>query len=431
MRPVFPGGPSKLRPCRPRRFPSRRGVARYARGQGEPPDLANTSLRAVAAVFSLALASCSPEAPIAPEASEPQAVAVSVVTPERRDLVDSIELAGAIVPDEQVTVYAKVSGYLKSLTVDIGDHVNAGQTLAEIDVPEMAASLEEKRAAIAQAEAMVEQAKAAVEQHEAEVKFQGTNHERLKGIRERDNDVMPQQEVDQALARLGVARGQLRKARADIAVAESAVKSAQAALTTIERLSDYATITAPISGVVTQRSVDPGALVQAASTSRTQAAPLVVLARVDRVRIVVDIPEPSAPYVARGSEVQIEVAGLDPITAKVSRTGGVLDPATRTLRAEIDAANPKGLLKPGMTVQVSMALRRIEGAITIPVAALQAEADGLGVYVVEGGMARRRLVETGLELPGVAEIISGLSGSDRVVSQSAQPLTDGAAVAPR
>ena len=385
----------------------------------------------IAAILVLATAACSPEPAVEPAASEPPAIAVSVVTPERRDLVDRIELAGAIVPEEQVTVYPKVSGYLKSLTVDIGDRVSQGQTLAEIDVPEMAASLEEKRAAIVQAEAMVEQAKAAVEQHEAEVKFQETNHQRLKGIRERDTDIMPQQDVDQALARLGVARGQLRKARADIAVAESAVKTAQAALTTIERLSDYATITAPISGVVTLRSVDPGALVQAAATSRTQAAPLVAIARVDRVRIVVDVPEPSAPYVSRGSEVRIEIAGLDPITAKVSRTGGVLDPATRTLRAEINAANPKGLLTPGMTVRVSLALRRIEGAITVPIAALQVGADGLGVYVVEGGVARRRLVETGLELEDVAEVTSGLSGSESVVSQSAQPLTDGVAVATR
>lgn len=385
----------------------------------------------VVAVIALAVSGCSPEPTAELPANEPQSVAVSAVTPERRDLVDRIELVGAIVPEEQVTVYPKVSGYLKSLTVDIGDRVRQGQTLAEIDIPEMAASIEEKRAAIVQAEALVEQAKAAVEQHEAEVKFQEANYQRLKGIRERDEDVMPQQDVDRALARLGVARGQLRKAAADIAVAESAVKTAQAALTTIERLSEYATITAPIGGVVTQRSVDPGALVQAAAASRTQAAPLVVIARVDRVRIVTDVPEPSAPYVSRGSEARIEIAGLDPMTAKVSRTGGVLDPASRTLRAEINAANPKGRLKPGMTVRVSLALRRIKGAITVPVAALQAGADGLGVYIVESGIARRRLVETGLEFEDVAEITSGLSGSERVVANSAQPLTGGTAVTAR
>ncbi len=208
---------------------------------------------------------------------EPQRISVTVVQPERRHLVEDITLAGTIVPDEQVTLYAKVTGYLKAISVDIGDRVERGQLLAEIDVPEMVASLEEKRAALVRAEAQVYQAEASVGQYEAELEFKKAQHKRLSAIRERDPDVLSQQAVDQARAALGVAESKLRTAGADVRAGEATVSAAQAEMETLTRLSDYTRIVAPMSGVVTERFVDPGALVQAAA-SRTQAPPLVSLA---------------------------------------------------------------------------------------------------------------------------------------------------------
>ena len=134
-----------------------------------------------------------------------RAIAVSVSKPDRRDITDRITVPGTVTPYEQVTLYAKVTGYLKSIKVDIGDRVRQGDVLAEIDVPEMAASIEEKRAAVVRAEAQVQQAKASISQYRAELEFRRASHRRLSAIRERDADVLPQQEVDQALAGLGVA----------------------------------------------------------------------------------------------------------------------------------------------------------------------------------------------------------------------------------
>ena len=312
---------------------------------------------------------------------EPQRISVTVVQPERRDLVEDITLAGTIVPDEQVTLYAKVTGYLKAISVDIGDHVERGQLLAEIDVPEMVASLEEKRAALVRAEAQVYQAEASVGQYEAELEFKKAQHKRLSAIRERDPDVLSQQAVDQARAALGVAESKLRTAGADVRAGEATVSAAQAEMETLTRLSDYTRIVAPMSGVVTERFVDPGALVQAAA-SRTQAPPLVSLARVDRVRIVVDAPEPATPHIRRGTKATIAVEGLPALEATVSRTGAVLDPSTHTMRVEIDLVNRGGRLRPGMSAAVTLVLRRIEDALTVPTSAVQSSGEGAAVFVV-------------------------------------------------
>ena len=363
--------------------------------------------------------------------SLPERISVTVAPPERRELTEEITLAGTIVPEEQVTLYAKVTGYLKSISVDIGDHVEQGQLLAEIDVPEMVASLEEKRAGLVRAEAQVHQAKASVGQYEAELEFKKTQHKRLSAIRERDPDVLPQQEVDQARAALGVAESKLRTAQADVQAREAAVSAAEAAMATLTRLSEYTRIVAPMRGVVTERFVDPGALVQAAASSRTQVAPLVSLARVDRVRVVVAAPEPATPHVRRGTEAAVEVEGYpgEPFEATVSRIGAVLDPATHTMRVEIDLPNRGRRLRPGMSAAVTLVLRRIEDALTVPAAAVQSSGEGTSLFVVADAKARRRAVSIGMESAGSLQIVEGLTGGEQVVVSSAAPLTEGAGVA--
>ena len=363
------------------------------------------------------------------EAAGPSdAVLVSLAKPELRDIADKITLAGTVTPYEQVTLYARVNGYLKSIRVDIGDRVQKGRLLAEIDLPEMQASLQEKGAVVMRAEAALGQSHAAVGQYEAEATFQQLNHERLRSIRQRAPDVLPQHEVDRALAGLEVARSKLEKAKADVSVAEAALEATKAGLGVLERMAEYAKITAPISGVVTERFVDPGDLVQAATSSRTQAAPIVSVARLDRVRIVVDIPEPQAPYVHQGTGATVRVAGVEPITTQIAGTSSILSAATRTMRAEIHLANGKQLLRPGMTAAVTLDLRAIEGALTVPVSAVSVQGDNYGVFVVEGDTATQRVVKTGLESSEWIQIVEGLSPEDEVVVAAANPLTDGMSV---
>jgi len=321
-----------------------------------------------------------------------RAIVVSVSKPDRRDITDRITVPGTVTPYEQVTLYAKVTGYLESIKVDIGDRVRRGDVLAEIDVPEMAASIEEKRAAVVRSEAQVQQAKASISQYQAELEFRRASHKRLSAIRERDADVLPQQQVDQALAGLGVAESKLKTAQADVKVAEAAVASASAALATMNRMADYTRIVAPMNGVVTERFVDPGALVQAASSSRTQVAPLVSLARVDRVRVIVDVPEPSTPFVQRGTTASIVSAGLPAqgVSARVARTGTVLNPGTRTMRVELDIDNRDLRLRPGMTASVTLDFREQSDATTVPISAIQASGGEQAIFLVDGDTAKRK-----------------------------------------
>ncbi len=364
------------------------------------------------------------------QATAQEPVAVSVAKPERRTIVNRLELTGAITPYEQVTVYAKTTGYLKSLRVDIGDRVRQGDLLAEIDVPEMLTSLEEKRAAVVKAEASLEQSGAAVEQARADLGFQEINYRRLKAIRDKDPDVLPEQDVDQARGSHGVAQAKLKAAVAQVKVAEASVAAAKAELATRNALLEYARIVAPISGAVTERFIDPGALVQAASSSRTQTAPVVTIARLDPVRIWADVPEIQATLVRRGAGVKVQVPAFpaESFPARITRTAEVLDPGSRTLRVEIEVANRERRLRPGMMAKLELELGRSEDALTIPVAAIRSQGYQSAVFVVEGGKAKLRPVKTGLELPEWIQITSGLRGDEDVAIAGAGALSDGAPV---
>ena len=388
-----------------------------------------TCVAALALMLSLGGMACSPKVPAA-RGEALEKIAVAVVKPQRRRIADRLTLSGALAPYEQVTLYAKVSGYLKSLTVDIGDAVSRGQLVAEIDVPELVAALEEKRAGLLKAKAALEQARAAVEQGRAALEFQEISYRRLKSIHDRDPDVMPQQEVDQAHSSFEVARSKVKMDEAQVKVAEAAVAAAQAEIETLNMIVQYARVVAPLSGVVTERFVDPGALVQAASTSRTQAAPLVSIARLDKLRVVADVPEPSVRFVKPGSEAIVQVEGYpgEAFPARVARMSTVLDPASRTMRIELDVSNLDRRLRPGMTAKVSLELQRIENALTVPVAAVRAQGQERAVFFVEGGSAKRRIVKTGLESPEWIQVVEGLRGEEEVVVVAGGTLSDGTSV---
>ena len=360
----------------------------------------------------------------------PAPVTVSVTKAQRRDLVDRIDLTGSLTADEQVTVYAKIPGYLKAIHFDIGDRVGQGQLIAELEIPEMTAGLAEKRAALVKARAALEQARAAVEESRAEAKFAQINYQRLKNIHDRDADVLPGQDVDQARAGHGVASARLKNAEAQVQVAEAAVTGADAEINTLHTMMAYARIEAPMAGIITQRFVDAGALIQSASSSRTQAAPVVTIARVDRVRAIVDVPESSASYVRPGTAAVLQMEST-PVPARVSRTGGMLDPASRTLRVELDVPNVSGRLRPGMTVRVSLDLRKFPASVTVPIAAVRGLASERSVFVVQDGKAKQLKVKVGLESPDWIQIVDGLRGGEDVIVVSAGPLSDGNPVSVR
>ena len=264
---------------------------------------------------------------------------------------------------------------------------------------------------------------------EAKAKFQALTYERLQAVRTAESDVVSQQDVDEAKAESDMAAANVKETESQILQIDSRIKQLEAAKQRLQTLIGFAEIRAPFNGIVTDRFVDPGALLQAA-TSSDSVQKIISVAKVDKMRIAVDVPESEAPYVRASSAatVIIDARPGEQFHGSVSRFSRSLNPATRTMRAEIDLPNADGLLLPGMFGRATLTLAIRAGAVTVPAEALHAEGERSFVYHVVGGRARRVDVETapgdGIDI----EITGGLNGSERVIVAAREPLSDGTAV---
>lgn len=365
----------------------------------------------------------------ADEPAATQALDVEVVSPARGDIVRTISLPASIEADQQATLYSKVSGYLESISVDIGDRVGQGQLLAKIDVPEISDQLREGEAELAAALADRRIADAELASAGAKSKLQALTYERLQAVRTAEPDVVSQQDVDEAKAQSDMAAANVKEAEGQILRIDSRIKQLEAAKQRLQTLLGFAEIRAPFDGVVTDRFVDPGALLQAGRSS-VSVQEIVTVAKVDKVRVAVDVPESEAPHVRTSGDATVVIDAMPgkQFQGSISRFSRSLNPTTRTMRAEIDLPNPDGVLLPGMFGRATLSLAIRAGAVTVPAEALHAEGERSFVYEVIGGRARRVDVETapgdGIDI----EITRGLNGGERVIVAAREPLSDGTAV---
>ena len=310
---------------------------------------------------------------------------VQVVKPARRDVAATLRLPATVSPLQQTTIYAKVSGYLKSIHFDKGDRVKQGQILAVIDAPEI--------------EQQYEQAL-------ADYTIKKVTYERLAQVRKEAPDVIAQQDVD---------------------VAEASAKALQHLLEQRQTWLDYTKVRAPYDGVVTARFADPGALIQVATSSATQAVPLFTIMDLSTLRVYVNVPQEDAPFVKKGTPATIVLK--EPVVKKiettVTRSTMSLDPSTRTMLVEIDIPNPGEALVSGMFVEVVLSLRQHRDALVIPPAALVADNSSKAVFVVDQGVARKVSVKTDIDDGVWVEVTSGLTGAEDVVVVGKSQLVDG------
>jgi RND family efflux transporter MFP subunit len=337
---------------------------------------------------------------------------VTVVTPERGAVSRDLSLTATVEAYEQVLLYAKVSGYVKSLPVDIGDHVSKDQVLATLEVPELQQQYVQESGTLTERRAQLRKA-------EAEAGLAETIFVRSKALRAKD--AITQQEMEEASA-------QYDTAKAGVEVALSQKRSAEARLTELNDLIAYAQITAPFDGIVTRRFVDRGALMQAA-TSNNNITPVVTVARIDLVRVFVDVPEPSAPYVHRGAPATLEVAAITDhkFEGSVTRYADALDPATRTMRTEVDLPNEDAALRPGMYGNLAIALEDRADALSLPRSVVHQDDRGAFIYVLQNGKAVARRVQLGLQSDQRVEIVDGVNDGVHVISAT-QELEDGTPV---
>ena len=442
--------------------------------------------RAATLLFALALAGCGKTAPSSPAttAGEAGPVAVKVASPKKVPLHWSIDQPGTVQPFEVTPVAAKLAGHVRAIApdtggkkdavIDIGSAVKKGQLLATLDIPELVAELGEKSAAVEQATAMRRQAEAELAVSDAQVAAADAMvKEAAAGVTRTEADVarwkaelaqiedlVSRRVVDAqnrevaakqfksaeaskaeaearvltATATVAERKAKRRKADADVATAASRVKVAEAEEGRVKTLVAYTEVKAPFDGVVTARTVHPGRLLQAGQE-------LFTVARLDVVRVFVDVPEVSAANLTTGATVAVRIPSLAnrEFAADVTRSTGVIQPDTRALRVEIDLENQDRVLRPGMYAFVQIKAESAE-ATMIPAACVLPADETHYVFAVEGEKVVKYRVQVGRTEGSNVQVFARrkaiattgtwepLSGAERVVVGNLGALTDGLAV---
>src|SRR3981189_922450 len=274
---------------------------------------------------------------------------VEVVRPRRSTVAQRLQTNATLEAFEETDLFAKISGYLSDVRVDIGDHVKAGQVLSVIYVPEMEKELAEAKARLDSKPSSLESARRQLDHYKANITLQDALLKRREELSA--GHWVSDRVLDEVRANADIAKADLGVAEANRALAADQVDVAAATVEKIKTLLAYTQIVAPFDGVVARRQVNRGDLVQAATATRTtpSAGSLFTVQRIDTIRVFCDVPEDDVPHLHVGDPAIVRPAGFDgkPFIGKVTRFSLRLDPETRNMRTEIDLPNPKEQLYPG------------------------------------------------------------------------------------
>jgi len=386
-----------------------------------------------------------------------KAIAVKVVFPRPGAMDRTTTQPCSVLAFGSVEIQAEVSGYLKTLNVDIGSRVKKGDVLAEIEVPELVKQLQHHKAVVKQAiakvaqmkarkvaataelnaaKASVKQAKAAAKSAEATLRYRQQQFDRLSAlaasrtIEDRLKDESQERfdaaaEAERAAeetivaceARVEVVSAKIIQAGADIDEALANVEVAEAEVEKTQALLDFATIKAPFDGVITRRNVFYGNFIRAADAG-SMPVPMLTIDQTDKMRVVVQVPDRDAPFADPGDEATIEIVTLpgQKFKAPIARVAGSADAQTRMMRVEIDLLNPAGKLWQGMYGYATITLEKSANLLALPPSCIvnkKGKEKG-EVYVVRGGRAYLTPV-TIMADNGVDVGVTGLKATDQVV----------------
>jgi RND family efflux transporter MFP subunit len=341
----------------------------------------------------------------------------AVARVERHNISSTLTIAGEFKPFQDVDVHAKVAGYIRQIYVDVGDHVKAGQTLAVLEVPELAAQLSSAEAAARAAQEQIHKAQGDVQRAQSSHTAAHSAYVRLKQAADSRAGLVAQQEVDEAQAKDLETEGQTASAEAELAFAKEQLQVSQANQKQYSAMANYTRIVAPFAGVITNRYADTGALIAAGTSSSTQAIPVVRLAQTSKLRLVLSIPESEVAQIHLGDAVKVRVQALDKeIEGRISRFADSLDRQTRTMETEIDFDNRAGRLISGMYTETRVSLRDTKNALTIPLQSVSRNGDDATVLAVNAeNVVQERKVRLGVEDSTRIEVLSGLTEGERVI----------------
>lgn len=348
------------------------------------------------------------ELAVSTTSSQAAAPRVQVIAPKVRSSDRSMALPGSVQPLEETTVYPRASGYVSKWLVDIGDKVETGAALADIDTPEIDQQLDQARAQLVQAQAGLVQATANRD-------YSTTTLDRYKKLT--PQGVASQQELDKTSA-------QSQVDEAAVKVAQAAIQAQQANVRRLTQMKSWGRITAPFAGTVNARMIERGALV-------SPTTPLFKISATDPVRVFVQVPQDVAPSVRSDVPAKVtvrEYAGRV-FAGKVARSAGSLDPASRTMNTEVRVPNPKGELLGGMYALVELTLPSPHRVYEIPATAVMNDAKGMRVAVVTPENKVHLIpVVVERDTGATMEIATGIGESDRVVKLGSAELAEGRVV---
>jgi RND family efflux transporter MFP subunit len=388
------------------------------------------SLAAIAIALLVNLSSCSADRSDHVQAHGPTNT-VGVTKVGKKSLGRQITLSSELVPFQEIDVYAKESGYIKKLMVDYGSRVKAGQVMAILEIPELEAQLQEDQAEIKNVFNQVTRAQHELGRYQAQYKALHLQYTRLNSVFESQPGIVAQQEVDDAQGKDLAASSQVDAGQAALEAAQSQLSVAKAKLSHDQSLFDYSRITAPFSGIVTERYANLGTLVQAGTNS--QAAPIVKLSEDDLFRLVIPVPESYVRYIHVGDPVDVRVPSLNKtFPGKIARFSVDVKEATRTMHTEVDVRNRDRVLMPGLYADADVALEHRDDIPTVPLQAVNHEGNKTTVFVVgKNSELEDRPITLGLQTANDAEVVSGLAEGEEVVVSDRSGLKPGEAVHPQ
>jgi RND family efflux transporter MFP subunit len=323
---------------------------------------------------------------------------VRVATVEPSAATTSVTLPGTTAAFADANIFARATGYIAKRNVDIGDHVKSGEVVAELAVPE----LDDQ---ISQNESTLTQLKASLQQAEANVKLAQVTWDR-------DRPLVSQGWATQQQGTVDVQT--LKADEAAVAAAQQSVAAQENLIKQLRQNRNYALVVAPFDGVITQRNVDVGSLVQGNATSGTF---MFEIMRMDVIRVFTYVPQDAAFGVAPGVDAVVRVPELPnrEFSGKVTRIADAQQSGTRTLLTEIDLPNPDGALRSGVYCFVELKIPRTSPSFVVPAEAIIFNRNGLQVAVVEDGKAEIRKVRETRDLGTKVEVDAGVKAGDRVI----------------
>jgi RND family efflux transporter MFP subunit len=320
---------------------------------------------------------------------------VAVVKPAPAKAGAPLVLSGELKPEAETSIHARVNGYVRRWLVDLGAKVEAGQLLAELDTPDTDRELSQARAQLLQAEAARDLA--------------GTTAKRWKEM----------------LVAKTVSSQEADEKAGDYELKKATVEAARANVQRLEQVAGFARITAPFAGTITIRRIDVGELITSGEGQE-----LFRLVQIDKLRVFVRIPQNYARGTTVGQMAELTLPELPGRTfeARVVRTAGALDAATRTLLTELEVDNSKGEILAGSYAQVRLADAKPQAALTLPANTIMFRPEGTQVAVVEQGHVVFRRITLGRDFGSSVEVRDGVGADDQVVTNPSDALAEGSAV---